>query len=323
MSSTDRIPLGIAFMLGFCALAPMIDVSSKLAAQSVPVGEITLARFVVQAALMAPLVWWQGQSFRLRGRALQLTLLRAAVSILSTYCFVAAVRVMPIADALAIVFVEPFLILGLGWLIWHEQVGPRRIVASGVGFLGALLVIQPSFATFGAVAFFPLGTALGFALYILITRQLAPLQHPIEMQFHTAFVAMALWAPVIWLAKGSGLPALDPVRPEGWAWAFLIGVGGFATLSHILIGFGLRFAPAATLAPLHYLEIVSAATVGYLFFGNFPDALTWAGIGVIVASGLYIIHRERVLAKRPAPAPAPPLPAGPAAGSPASAAPRS
>lgn len=317
----DRIPLGTAFMLGFCATAPLIDVCSKLAAQSLPVGEITLARFAVQAALMVPIVLAMGQSFRLRGRALKLTVMRALVSIVSTYCFVAAVREMPIADALAIVFVEPFIILGLGWLMFGEQVGPRRIAASGVGFCGALLVIQPSFAEFGAVALFPLGTAVGFALYILITRRLSPLQHPVEMQFHTALTAVLLWAPVLWFTSDLGLPDLTLLRPEGIAWGWLFGVGAAATFSHMLMSFGLRLAPAATLAPLHYLEIVSSATLGYLVFGNFPNALTWAGIGVIVASGLYIIHRERVVARHPAPVPEPRLPTRLPAAAPASAAP--
>lgn len=314
-------------MLGFTTFAPLIDVFSKLAAERVPVGEITLARFVVQAALMVPFVLWSGQGFRMSRRVLWLTTLRAGVSIASTYSFIAALRVMPLADALAIVFVEPFIILFLGWAIWHEQVGPRRLIASAVGFLGSLLVIQPSFAHFGPVALFPLVTALSFALYILVTRQLAPLQHPIAMQSHTAIVAAILWAPFVIFAEGSGIPALDPVMPQGIDWLWMILVGVAATSSHMSMSFGLRFAPAATLAPLHYLEIVTAAILGYLVFGDFPNWLTWCGIGVIVASGLYVIHRERLAARRQAsaaPAPArPEPPAAPvAAGSPASAAPQ-
>ncbi|MBI1218891.1 MAG: EamA family transporter [Rhodobacteraceae bacterium] len=301
----DRIPLGVAFMVGFCAIAPLIDVFSKLAAQTVSVGEVTLARFVVQAVLMAPMVAWSGQGFGMSARVLWLTTMRAVVSILSTYCFVAAVQVMPIADALAIVFVEPFIILLLGWLVYQEQVGPRRLGAAAVGFLGSLLVIQPSFSHFGAVAFFPLGTALFFALYILITRQLAPLMHPIAMQSHTAIVATVLWLPVMLFATDVDIPSLAFDWPSAWVWVFLFGVGFAATVSHMSMSFGLRLAPASTLAPLHYLEMVSAATFGYLVFGDFPNALTWCGIGVICASGLYIIHRERALARRPVEDPGP------------------
>ena len=84
-----------------------------------------------------------------------------------------------------------------------------------------------------------------------------------------------------------------------WVWTF--GVGLAATVSHLFISYALRYAPSSTLAPLHYLEIVMAVTLGYLVFGTLPNALTWAGIAVISASGLYVIHRER-LALRPEPA---------------------
>ncbi len=298
-ASADRVPLGVAFMLGFCAIAPLIDVFSKLATGSVSVGEVTLARFLVQGSLMAPVVLAMGLRLRMGGRELRLTLVRALVSILSTYCFVAAVRVMPLADALALVFVEPFIILLLGWALYGERVGPRRLGAAAVGFLGALLVVRPSFEAFGAVAFFPLGTALFFALYIIVTRQLAPFQHPAAMQFHTALAAAVLWLPVMLIATPFAVPSLAFGWPQGWTWGFLFGVGLAATVSHMLMSFGLRLAPAATLAPLHYLEIVSSASFGYLVFGNFPSLLTWLGIGVICASGLYIIYRERQLARAP------------------------
>ena len=95
-------------------------------------------------------------------------------------------------------------------------------------------------------------------------------------------------------ANGSGLTELDPVLPQGLNWLWLFGVGFWAAASHMCMTMALKCAPAATLAPLHYLEIVTAVTLGYLVFGDFPNALTWAGIAIIVASGLYIIHRERV-----------------------------
>lgn len=296
--STDRILPGVALMLGFCTFAPLIDVASKLATATVPVGQVTLARFVVQVALMLPILLIMGQGLRLSRRAFRLTLWRALASIAATFTFVWAVKHMPLADALAIAFVEPFVLLVFGRLIFGDEVGPRRIAASAVGFLGALLVIQPAFATFGWVALLPVVTAFAFAAYMLITREASRAMTPEAMQFHTAWVAGAICLPVIVLASGSGIAALDPVMPQGWAWAWLAGVGVAATISHMFMTYALKLAPSATLAPLHYLEIVSAATLGYLVFGDFPNALTWAGIGVIVASGLYIIHRERVTAAK-------------------------
>lgn len=294
---SDRILPGVALMLAFCAVAPMIDVSSKLAAATIPVGQITTARFVVQAALMAPIVALMGLTFRLSPRAVWLTTLRALCLVASTYTFVSAVAVMPVADALAIAFVEPFILLILGRMIFGDEVGPRRIGACVVGFAGALFVIRPSFAIFGPVALYPLGTALSFALYMLVTRRLAREVHPVPMQFHTALFGMILCLPVMVLAQGSGIGPLDPVMPEGAAWAFLFGVGLASTVSHMAITYALKFAPAATLAPLHYSELLSAVVLGYLVFGDFPAPLTWVGIAIITASGLYIIHRERVTAR--------------------------
>jgi drug/metabolite transporter (DMT)-like permease len=296
--STDRILAGVALMLGFCVTAPLLDVAAKLASSSIPVGQITAARFVGQGALMAPFVGIMGLSLRV-ARGLWLTLvMRAVLLLVSTFCFIAAISVMPLADALAIVFVAPFIVLLVGKYYLGEDVGPRRAWAALVGFIGVLLVIQPSFAAFGAVALFPLGTAVGFAFYILVTRGLSRRMHPVTLQFHTGLIASLLCLPVMVLAQGTGSPLLDPVWPEGIAWAWLFGVGFFATISHIMMTYALSLAPSATLAPLQYLELPVATLLGYLVFSDFPNALTLTGITIIIGSGLYMIHRERVTASQ-------------------------
>jgi drug/metabolite transporter (DMT)-like permease len=294
----DRPLPGVAMMLGFCALAPLIDVAAKLAVQSVGVGQVTLARMVVQAALMVPLVRALGQTLRSPAGLQPLLALRAALLIGSTLSFVAALAHMPLADALAIAFLEPFLLMGLGHLMFGDRVGPRRLAAAVAGFGGALLVIQPNFAAFGMVALYPLGTAAFFALYMLVTRRIAAEMAPEPMQALTALWGTALMLPV--LALGPWLPALALTAPPPLAWVWLVGVGVAATVSHLLMTYALRFAPAATLAPLHYLEIVTAVALGWLVFGDWPNPLSWAGIAVIVGAGLSLIARERALA-RPAP----------------------
>ena len=306
--STDRIGPGIILMLVFCVLAPLLDVSSKLAAEAgMPVGQITTARFVVQGALMLPVVLAMRLAWAVSPRVLGFVFLRALFLILSTYSFVSGIAVMPVADALAIAFVEPFILLILGSLIFGDEVGPRRIAASAVGFGGALLVIQPSLAAFGLVALWPLGTAFFFAFYMLVTRAMAAYMHPVTMQLHTSLAGMAICLPLMVLFDGTGLAELDPIMPQGLNWLWLFGVGFWAGISHICMTYALKFAPSATLAPLHYSEIVAAVALGYLIFGDFPNWMTWCGIVVIVASGLYIIHRERVsaLRRRAAPAPTP------------------
>ncbi|NJM83402.1 MAG: DMT family transporter [Tabrizicola sp.] len=285
-------------MLLFCLLAPLLDVSAKLAALGgIPVGQITTARFAVQGVLMLPVTLVMGLSLALHRRALGFILLRAAFLVFSTFSFVSGIAVMPVADALAIAFVEPFILLLLGRVIFGDQVGPRRIIASAVGFAGALLVIQPSVAAFGWVALWPLGTAFGFAFYMLITRSISAYMHPVAMQLHTSWTGLLLCLPVMFLAEGSGIAALDPVWPSGYLWLWLFGVGFWAAVSHICMTYALKFAPSATLAPLHYVEIVAAVGLGYAVFSDFPNALTWAGIAVIASSGLYVIHRERLAAR--------------------------
>lgn len=293
----DRILPGVVLMLAFCVLAPLLDVSAKLASATIPVGQIVTARFVVQGALMLPVILAMGITLRIAPRALWLICLRALFLILSTFSFVAAISVMPVADALAIAFVEPFILLILGRLLFGDEVGPRRIAASVVGFMGALLVIQPSLAAFGLVALWPLGTAFFFAFYMLSTRQVAGFMHPVAMQFHTSWTGLLMCLPVMVLANGTGWAEFDPVQPQGYAWLWLFGVGFWAALSHMCMTYALKFAPSATLAPLHYLEIVAAVALGYWIFGDFPNVLTWAGIAVITSSGLYIIYRERVAAR--------------------------
>ncbi len=299
-ASTDRILPGIALMLAFCALAPMIDLSAKLAAGTgLPVAQITAARFAVQAALMVPVAIAMGTALGLPPGTRGLTILRALFLIGSTYSFVAAVAVMPIADALAIAFVEPFLLLLAGWALFGERVGPRRILACAVGFVGALLVIQPSLAAFGLVALWPLATAAFFAAYMLVTRTLSARVHPVAMQVHTAVAGTVICVPILALGAAADLSLFAPVAPTGLGWVWLLGVGVAATVSHMAITLALRFAPSATLAPLHYLEILGAVALGWAVFGDFPTPLTWTGIAVISASGLYIIHRERMLARVP------------------------
>ncbi|KPP85048.1 MAG: putative permease [Rhodobacteraceae bacterium HLUCCA08] len=297
--SPDSILPGIALMLGFCVTAPMLDVCAKLAADAQSTGQITTARFVVQAVLMAPLCLALGEPLAIRRRDLGPIALRAVLLIVSTFCFVGAVAVMPIADALAIVFVMPFLLMYLAHAIFGDVVGPRRIAASGVAFIGVLLVIQPSLAAFGLVALLPLGTAVTFAGYMLVTRGLSRRVRPVAMQFQTALIASLICLPVLWAAQGSGIEVLEPVMPDALGWLWLAGVGGFAALSHLMMTYALRFAPSATLAPLQYLEIVTATLLGLLIFDDFPDRMALAGIVVIVGAGLYLIHRERVTARRP------------------------
>ena len=296
--STDRVLSGVALMLGFCLTAPLLDVAAKLASATVPVGQITAARFIIQCALMAPFIWLMGLSLRVPQGQLMALVFRALLLLFATFCFIAAIRVMPLADALAIVFVAPFIVLLVGKFYLGEDVGARRVGAAIVGFVGVLFVIQPSFAAFGAVAIIPLGTAVAFAFYILVTRGLSRRMHPVVLQFHTGLIASLFCIPVLLLAQGSGSDLFDPVWPTNIAFLWLLGAGFFATVSHMMMTYALSLAPSATLAPLQYFELPVATIFGYLVFSDFPNKLSLLGIAIIISAGLYMIHRERVLARQ-------------------------
>lgn len=289
----ENTSLGVMLMIGFCICAPLLDVCAKLASEAIPVGQVTTARFFFQAIIMLPIMWAMGFAFQFRLKLMRNLAFRALMLILSTYCFVAAIAVMPIADALAIAFIEPFILLVVGKYVFSETVGYRRLMACIVGFIGILLVIQPSFAAFGWVALFPLGTAVFFAFYMFVTRTLSRDMHAVQMQFHTSWIGTLMCVPVLMWASGSGIVQLDPVWPDGIFWVYLIGVGAGASLSHLLMSLALTHAPSSTLAPLHYLEIVSAVILGFLVFGDIPNQMAVTGMTIVVASGLYIVFRER------------------------------
>ncbi len=304
--NTTNTPRGVALMLVFCILAPLLDASSKLATEAIPVGQITAFRFVFQGLCMLPVILLMRLSWAAEGRDLVYLGLRAVFLMLSTYCFVASVQYMPIADAMAIVFVMPFILMFLGKVIFGNPIGTTRIVASIVGFGGAMLVIQPSLDTYGLVALFPLGCAVTFSFYELITQAMSNRVHPVTMQLHTSIAGMIITLPLMWLFNGSGITGLDAVTPDALNWLWLFGVGFWAAISHLSMTVAMKYAPASTLAPLHYLELVMAVALGYLIWGDFPNLLTWGGIVLIVGSGLYIIaHEHRENQKHPMP---PPLP---------------
>ena len=286
-------------MLGFCLTAPLLDVAAKLASASVPIGQITAARFIVQCALMAPFIWIMRLPLRVPQGQLMTLIARALLLMFATFCFIAAIRVMPLADALAIVFVAPFIVLLVGKFYLGEDVGVRRVGAALVGFVGVLFVIQPSFAAFGMVAIIPLVTAVAFAFYILVTRELSRRLHPIALQFHTGLIASLCCIPILLLAQGSGSDLFDPVWPSDIAWLWLLGAGFFATISHMMMTYALSLAPSATLAPLQYFELPVATFFGFLVFDDFPNELSLLGIAIIIGAGLYMIHRERIVAKQP------------------------
>ena len=295
----DRPYLGILLMLAFCVLAPLGDAIAKLLGATLSIGALVAVRFGAQAVTLLPLAL----AFRLpmpRGtRVLWLIALRTALHVLGIGLMFTALRHLPLADALAIVFVMPFLMLLAGWLLLGEAVGPHRLGACATGFAGTLMVIRPNFIESGWPALLPLGVALAFVGFMLVTRKIAKAVDPIALQGVSGLMAIAVLAPLALALPGQPLlsfAGLGTSNPGLLALMALIG-----TVAHLFMTWSLRFAPSATVAPMQYMEIPFATLIGWLIFRDLPGGLAAPGICVTVAAGLYIIGRERAIARRPRP----------------------
>ncbi|WP_223425281.1 DMT family transporter [Tateyamaria pelophila] len=300
----DKPLLGIFLMLGFCVVAPMGDAVAKLLGQSVPVGQLLFVRFLVQALLLIPLVWATGRVWRMHGRVLWLTLVRTVLHILGIGAMFTALQYLPLADAIAIAFVMPFIMLLLGKYILGEEVGSRRFIACIVGFIGTLLVVQPSFAEVGWPALLPLLVAVTFSFFMLVTRQIAKQTDPVGLQAVSGIMAVCIMGPILWVTHYGSFEPLTFITPSTGEWALLMTIGVLGTCAHLLMTWSLRYAPSATLAPMQYLEIPVATVIGLLVFGDLPNGLAALGICITIAAGLYIVLRERAIARMATRAPA-------------------
>ncbi len=293
----DRPLLGILLMLGFCTVAPLADSMAKLIGTGLPLLMVLVARFGFQVILLLPLALVAGQPLVWSPRIMGLVSLRTLLHVLGIGTMFLSLRFLPLADAIAIAFVMPFILLLLGHFVLGEEVGMRRIIACTIGFLGTLLVIQPSFATIGPPALLPLIVAVVFAAFILVTRQISRVTEPIALQVTSGAMALAVLVPLLLIGHAAGLPEMGFARPTEHQFGLLAAVGVLGTLGHLLMTWSLRFAPASTLAPMQYLEIPVAAALGWAIFSDFPNGMALAGICVTVAAGLYIVFRERALTR--------------------------
>ena len=252
-------------MLGFCVLAPVHDALAKLVGDTVSLALLVAVRYGMQALVLVPFCLLTGRPLGLSPRLLRLTALRTLLHVAALGTFFAALRYLPLADAVAIVFVMPFILLLLGRFVLGEEVGPHRLAACAVGFVGTLMVIQPSFAAVGAPALLPLAVAVLFSLFMLVTRRIAHDADPMTLQAASGVMAAAVLLPLAALAPAA------PATVTGADWLILLVMGVLGTVAHLLMTWSLRFAPSATLAPMQYLEIPFATLLGWLVFGDLPE----------------------------------------------------
>ena len=306
MSHPDRPVLGILLMLGFCVLAPLGDGLAKYIGTAVPLAILLLVRFGAQLILLAPVVAVWGLRWRYSGRVLRLVVYRTLLHIAGIGMMFLSLRFLPLAEAIAIAFVMPFIMLLLGKYVLGEEVGHRRLIACVVGFIGTLMVVQPSFAEVGLPALLPMAVAVVFALFMLVTRQIAQQVDPIALQAVSGAIASGILLLAM-LLVGADTGDMALVAPPVDLWPLLLVIGIVGTMAHLLMTWALKFAPSATLAPMQYLEIPFATIIGWLFFRDFPNGLAALGIAVTIATGLYIVYREQLGSRAAKTLPADPI----------------
>ena len=304
----DKPIVGILLMLGFCIFAPIGDAVAKILGTSVPLAQVVMIRFAVQLVVLLPLVWASRLSLRTGNRLFGYILLRTVLHVLGIWTMFIALTYLPLADAIAIVFVMPFFMLILGKYVLGETVGRTRLIVCVAGFAGTLMVVQPSFATVGWPALLPVFVAANFSVFMLITRRIAKETDPISLQAISGAMAVVLMLPLLVLGPRLGIAALTPMMPTGGQWMLLLAIGLIGSIAHLLMTWSLRYAPSATLAPMQYLEIPFAVMLGLVIFGDLPNALAMLGIAITMAAGLFIVLSEgasqRRLARAAMPQPA-------------------
>ena len=207
----------------------------------------------------------------------------------STVCFITGAQTLDYANAIAILYAYPFFLTLVAPFLLGEKVGLAAWAGVVGGFIGVLIIVRPSFDGVGTDALWVLACSLLVTSQLVINRKLGAVADPLVTSCYGAFIAMTLTAfslPWVW-------------QPVGWedAWILvLLGVTGAISQTTIVLAF--TKAPASDLAPFTYTELVSAVVFGFLMFGTLPDALSWAGMALIVISGVAV---ARVMAMRNTP----------------------
>lgn len=271
----------------FAAVAAFatMDVALKRLVENYPVMQVTFLRGAASLPLLVG-AWTAFGSWRdLIPRRWTLHILRGFLSLAVLWCFVYALRVLSLADAYTIFMSAPLLIVALSVPMLGEHVGWRRWMAVMAGLIGVLVVLQPSGSnviTLGGVA--ALAAACGYALGAILIRRLSPTE--------TAAATTAIPLLVLTLLAGAwSIPTWVPLMPEHWPW--IVGLGVSGALGQYFFTQAFRLAPAGVVAPLDYTALLWGVFFDWLLWLAVPSARMLAGAAIIVASGLYVIYRER------------------------------
>jgi drug/metabolite transporter (DMT)-like permease len=281
--------VAIGFVLVALALFSVMDALSKMLAVRYDSLEIVWGRNLVMIALFAPLLLRDRRA--LVTRRLDLQLLRGVCMLGSSAFFIAGLGRLAIADATAIGFASPLMVTALSIPLLGEYVGPRRWSAVAAGLLGVLIVIRPGSDAIGASALLPLASAACWALGLVVTRHLRNHDKALTTLFYSTvsgFALSSLALPFVW------------ARPDARACALTALMAILSAAGQYLLIAGLARGDVSLVAPFTYSQMIWSTLVGLFVFHTVPTAWTWCGAAVIVGSGIYIAHRERMNSLRKA-----------------------
>jgi drug/metabolite transporter (DMT)-like permease len=281
----DDVPRAVAFMMLSAILIPLLNASSKYLTQFYPVVEITWARYAGHFAFMV-LVFAPRRGTRLLVSSRpMLQLLRSTLLCLSSLIYISALTWVALPTATAISFTGPMIVTALAPFLLGERVGGTRWLAVGAGFVGAVVIVRPGMDSANQAALLVLASAFASALYQILTRKLAS-QDPAETSITyialAGFVLTSIPLPFVWVTPTSV-----------WDTLVFVGLGLFGGFGHYFLVRAFELAPAPVVSPFNYGQLIGAGLLSYSVFGQVPDAWTWIGAAVIVASGIFMLYAER------------------------------
>jgi len=261
------------------------DATAKYLSATLPSIEIAWIRFLVFGVIMVPAMLPGSPLYALQSERRGLQLMRGVALLASSLFFISGLRFLPIAEASATGFVSPLFVTALSIVFLGERVGARRWIATALGLIGVLIILRPGSGAFHPAAFFPIVSALAWACTLVMTRMMSGKEHALTTMTYSSIAGvgvLCVLVPFVWVA------------PSWHDILFGIVIGVASTAGQWIVVLAFRYADASVLAPFSYTQLLWVSVLGFLVFGEVPDAYTITGAAFIVASGLYTAHRERV-----------------------------
>jgi len=286
----NQIVLGVLLMLGGDFMFSLNDAMGKWLVVTLSVGQVMIVRSVGAFVVLGPLIARQGTGALLNVDRPWLQAARATLTAIETALFYAAVFYLPLADVFSLYMAGPIYVAALSHLLLGERVGWRRWSAILVGFAGVLIMLEPS-GEFSLATLFAIAGSLLFAITIILGRMLRTTSDTTLVTWQT--ICSLVVGVVMMLAFGSWQ------TPTVLEWSGMLLLGVVSCIAHLMIVRALKLAPAALLAPLHYTLLLWAVIFGWLFFGDVPGVRILVGAAIVVLAGLFIFHRQKVVAEVP------------------------